>query len=101
MTFQAGDKVTVWHDGTITGIRTVTRVMRRFVELKDGSQWRLNGDGRYPRSKWDRDRIALTTQEDREHIECRRLRRVILDALDTASLETLRRMGELAAGGLR
>lgn len=66
--WQVGMEVAVYR-GTFghahVAIRKVARVMKRFVELSDGTRWNLTGRGSYPRETWDRDRIRIATDADR------------------------------------
>ncbi len=61
--FKVGDRVAVTRSRHGKGISTVKRITARFVELSDGSQWQLDGFGRYPRSKWDTSGIQHLTLE--------------------------------------
>ena len=93
--FEVGDKVAVVTRGAVApDMYRVARVMKRFVELDDGSRWNLQG-GPYPATDWPHQRIAHWT--DRHTRACR-----IADAIRIARniVERLRDNNLIEAGQL-
>jgi hypothetical protein len=71
-----GDKVVVVRGGMDSmAIGIIKRVMKHFIELEDGSKWRLNGLGAYPHRRWDCAQLLEHTEELENEIRARNIGR--------------------------
>ena len=86
-----GDKVIVvrgYNDSRAIGI--VKRVMKRFIELEDGSRWRTNGLGSYPYKRWDQCRLLECAEDLENEVRVRNLGRWLSQVkYDDYSLQAL------------
>jgi hypothetical protein len=71
--FEVGDEVTRHSRSAFVGrsrsIHTVTRVLKSYLVLKDGSKWKLDGRPHPRRSGFGQPHIEHTTAEDRLAVE--------------------------------
>jgi len=96
MEFNIGDTVFVCDKGKARSISSVSKVMKRFVELEDGSKWRPDGIGRYPYRRWDASKLRPYQPDSPEHpvllaecnryISMQRIKSTNFDDLDTEAL---------------
>lgn len=82
--FRVGDKVAVVsRHRSFPEMAKVSRVLKRFVELDNGSRWRLDGQP-YPAQDWPSRRITRWTDEhtrDRQIAEAVRQARNLVERL--------------------
>lgn len=82
-----GDSVTVLRDGVPVAIRTVSRVMKRFVELSNGTKFGLDGN-EYPRPSgyhYHFTEIQKTTDEHVAALQKAEILKDLQEALDVVS----------------
>ena len=70
--FEVGDKVIEYLHGEPKKVSTVKRILKRFLELEDGTKWGLYGYA-YPYRTWGTAHISYYVREDHLKLKTKNL----------------------------